>query len=378
MAILLSASPPPPPPAAIAEILSGDSSTFASTVGFWTNSGGTLTRDTTSGHRLFSAAASLKFVTTALAQYIEVPLTVPPGGFVAGKRYDVLAWVKIEESGDHFGDQFTSSVGLQGTDTADTTAPSLPTSISGANSAWAAVWIRWVPSSTRASATYRITRTNTLTTNPLTLHVGYVRAAAIANRADIGLGIGLYPLTATSSVVLSVAGDYISQSPDPGNDPGPEVGLSSFGYASIRARGGQAGVTANFAGNLYVFAQQAATGDFADDGLNVEVGPDFVGYYVTERDSDTVQFYADWSGGYDFEFKDRGSGRHWKAVDSSDNKFNLSDLAGRVLFDTVDPSAGGGVAHQLPAMLLRNNAGVTELWLATGAGATAWAKQTSP
>ncbi len=58
----------------------------------------------------------------------------------------------------------------------------------------------------------------------------------------------------------------------------------------------------------------------------------------------------------------------------------VADIANvpSLLVGTADPSAGGGVAHPQPALYLRNNAGATELWVTTGAGATAWAKVTVP
>lgn len=44
---------------------------------------------------------------------------------------------------------------------------------------------------------------------------------------------------------------------------------------------------------------------------------------------------------------------------------------------TADPTADAGVAHTMPAIYLRNNAGTVEIWLPTGTGATAWAKMVS-
>jgi hypothetical protein len=43
-----------------------------------------------------------------------------------------------------------------------------------------------------------------------------------------------------------------------------------------------------------------------------------------------------------------------------------------VLTGTVDPSADTGVAATVPAMYIRENGSATELWLKSGAGATAW------
>jgi len=49
-----------------------------------------------------------------------------------------------------------------------------------------------------------------------------------------------------------------------------------------------------------------------------------------------------------------------------------------ILSGTADPSAGAGVAATVPALYLRANGTTTEIWLKTGAGNTAWTKQTSP
>lgn len=50
--------------------------------------------------------------------------------------------------------------------------------------------------------------------------------------------------------------------------------------------------------------------DFSEEGYNWEVGEDYLGWYASEFDSDTVEFYADVSGGYTFRFRSRG-GKHW-------------------------------------------------------------------
>lgn len=54
-------------------------------------------------------------------------------------------------------------------------------------------------------------------------------------------------------------------------------------------------------------------GDFADAGVDLEAGTDYVGLWISEKDSSTVQIYPDASGGYDVELKDRG-GKNWKSV----------------------------------------------------------------
>lgn len=63
----------------------------------------------------------------------------------------------------------------------------------------------------------------------------------------------------------------------------------------------------------------------------------------------------------------------------------LTDLGGEVaqltiplLFGTVDPTAGGGLSHPFPCLYLRANGSSGELWLSSGAAATAWTKVTVP
>lgn len=62
----------------------------------------------------------------------------------------------------------------------------------------------------------------------------------------------------------------------------------------------------------YIYADHTA-GDFADKGVDLAAGFDAVGINLSEKDSSTVQIYADDSGGYDIELKDRGTS-HWKTV----------------------------------------------------------------
>jgi hypothetical protein len=45
---------------------------------------------------------------------------------------------------------------------------------------------------------------------------------------------------------------------------------------------------------------------------------------------------------------------------------------------TAAPNAASGVAAPVGALYSRDNAGIGELWLKTGAGDTAWTKQTTP
>lgn len=80
-------------------------------------------------------------------------------------------------------------------------------------------------------------------------------------------------------------------------------------------------------------------GDLTDKGLLFEIGTDYVGIRLSEKDSGTVQIYPDVSGGYDIELKDRGSGKHWETVGVL-GTFNLNDMgAGSRAASIVAPAA---------------------------------------
>jgi hypothetical protein len=116
-------------------------------------------------------------------------------------------------------------------------------------------------------------------------------------------------------------------------------------------------------------------GSLAKGGVEIEVGADYVGLYISEKDSSTIQIYDDASGAYNIELRDQGS-FGFKTADGTHT--SALSLLHHILVGTADPTAGGGVAHPQPALYLRDNSGTTELWTTTGTGATAWQKVTIP
>ncbi len=65
---------------------------------------------------------------------------------------------------------------------------------------------------------------------------------------------------------------------------------------------------------LNVWAEgNGGPGDLSAAGINLETGPDYVGLFISEKDSSTIQIYPDSSGGYDIELVDRG-GKNWQSV----------------------------------------------------------------
>lgn len=300
--------PPPPAPPAILDLLTGDDSQFTSSVGAWTNTGGTLSRDTTSAYRLKSFAASLKYVTTATSQHADVPVA---GTFLAGVRYDFLAMLKIEETAGFGVDELDLILGLQGTDTT-TVVFNLSDGLGCAGSAgyFYPLYGVWTPSANRTGVTLRLNRT--AASLSVTSHLGLVRVARIANAGDVGLGLSQNPVAAASYGELIAAQPSLSWG---GTDNAGDTPTTS------------------------IFTSPVSGGEWSQAGIfNLPTSTTF-------EDALTLP--------------DNTSG-------------------GQIMAGTVDPTAGGGVAHDMPALYLRDNSGTTELWTPTGAGATQWQKVTIP
>lgn len=279
----------------IQDLLTGDDSQFTASLGNWTNTGGTLSRDTSAAYQMMGFAASLKFVTTAVSQHADVPVA---GTFLAGARYDFLALLKLEETGTFPSDELDLILGLQGTDTS-TAIFNLSNGLGNAGAAgyYYALYGVWTPSANRTGVTLRLNRTAGTAT--ASAHLGLVRVAKIANAGDIGLGIIQNPVSQGATEMI------VSQ---------PNL---SFGATDN-----------NFDPPVQFNSSPVAGGELSMTSAAVNVG--------------------------------------------------TLDLATQLLAGTVDPTAGGGVAHGMPALYLRNNAGTVEIWTATGTGATAWQKVTIP
>lgn len=303
MAIPLSGSPAPAVDSN-RDLISGDSSTFAASVGSWvmSASGGTMTRDTSV--KLPGFTASLKHVANAGA-YVEVPLLGP---FVAGKPYTALIWVAPPPA-----TTFTPGVylGLIGT---DATGPLTLTIEATGTDDFVCYAVQWTPSANRASATLRIG-----TASALTYYVGWAKAwqtdrlplMALPNMSDLRL---FYPLLA--------GGDSTGLSPHAINGFSG-LRMSGRSLAYYESAGGLSGADPA-TGDNFIYAEHTP-GNLTGDGVNIEVGTDYVGIDISELDSDTVQLSPD-SGTDAAELRDQNDG--WYSTDEvGGSHFRLNNVS---------------------------------------------------
>lgn len=61
-------------------------------------------------------------------------------------------------------------------------------------------------------------------------------------------------------------------------------------------------------------ASEHTPGDLVNRGINLEVGNDYVGLFISEKDSSTVQIYDDLSGSINIEFVEQDAAFHFKFV----------------------------------------------------------------
>jgi hypothetical protein len=76
-------------------------------------------------------------------------------------------------------------------------------------------------------------------------------------------------------------------------------------------------------GYIYLASEHPPRSLAYDGGVVIDVGDDYVGIQMSEKDADTVQLYADAAGGYDIELRDRGTDKGWKAADSDGQETGL-------------------------------------------------------
>lgn len=359
-----------------ADLLVGDSRNFDASNGNWTNSGGTLTWDNAGGFGWpLSSVPSLKLVTTATNQYVEVPV---PGTFLADHMYAATIAFTTEEQ---IAGGMQLIFGLIGTDSV-TLEPVVLSSVNylGQNALYAIFVLKWRPSADRTGVKIRLNRGGAFASaGTKSYHIGHAQVIEISPFAD-GVGGVTFgydePINQPhSGFALQVDHSTIDVTVGAGRSSSSLRGIRFLanGGVSLTNTGADSGLSIGGLNAAGVWAEHTP-GDLADAGFNIEAGSDLVGMYISEKNSTTVQLYPE--SGYVAELRDRSGTDRW-VVNDGTTVTPLSNLT-HVLVGTADPSAGGGVAHPQPAMYLRNNSGVTELWLATGAGATAWAKQTSP
>lgn len=311
MAIPLVASPPTPVDPN-RDLISGDSSNFAASVGAWvmSPSGGTMTRDTSV--KMPGFTASLKHVANAGA-YVEVPLLGP---FLAGKMYTAMIWVAPPPA-----TTFTPSVYLGQIGT-DATGP-LSLTIEATGTDDFVCWmIQWTPSANRASATLRIGA------NPgATYYVGWARAwqtdrVPLLASSQLGDPRIFYPLLAgyDSTGLSAHAVNGFSG-----------LRMSGRSLAYYESQGGLSGIDPATA-DLFAYAEHAP-GDLTGDGVNIEAGVDYVGIDISEKDSSTAEISPD--GGTDaVELRDQNDG--WYSSDEvGGSRFRLNNVSHGLFGNTV-------------------------------------------
>lgn len=301
--------------------ITGNDSVFTTTTGNWTNSGGTMSRDTTLGFRYAPShiPASLKFVTTATGQYVELAIS---GTFKAGTRYDALMAVMVEEApstlslGTRFGVIGGDEITYAWTQSGGT--PPI-------GQQYQLYVIQWTPFSDTSSAKLRLTRTGT-ETGTQTYHIGQARAVRV--QSGPGLTITSSPDNASNQMSVAKAGTNLPMFIANGNNPSKiDIGPSFLDLAA----GGSAG-------GLYCLADyvtnEVFTGIYGENvpgdrafngGLNIEVGTDYVGFQIAEYDAGTIQIFPDYSD-YDIWLQDGSvvSGSNgWHARDSDGNATGL-------------------------------------------------------
>lgn len=70
-------------------------------------------------------------------------------------------------------------------------------------------------------------------------------------------------------------------------------------------------------GNAELYGPHGSPGDLIGSGLNIEVGEDYVGLYISEKDPATIQIYDDSGGSYDIEFVEQDPAFHFRFIHPS-------------------------------------------------------------
>lgn len=247
----------------VTDLLTGDSSLFAATIGAWVNTGGTLTWSSDSTYFITGASGSLKFVTTANAQYADVPLA---GTFLSGHVYDAFVWLAVEENVFGAVDGIGLRFGLLGTDElVQNPGASLVAGeyFVNANGAFIPIYARWKPTANRTGVTLRITRNLTIGAATVTAHIGHARVAEVIGTGSIGLAIVANPYPVESSPVLYLC-DQAGISAGPftnllSHDSGGSTFQSPYGYLSLRMTEDRAAIVSS-SGGLVLPTLSAAPG----------------------------------------------------------------------------------------------------------------------
>lgn len=298
------------------ELFQGDGSDFENSLGGWVATSATMTRDTSIKWR--ENDASLKFVTDASGDRVD---TVVSGTFLEGHMYQVMIPMLVEQNigstvSVNFGDLSTSNFGIAGV--------ILP---SGTPMSWYFTTADWVPSVDFSNPSVRVECTSSGAATR-SFHIGAVKIIETAG----GVGLQLQRKLSDDHVYyLGNQGLGFYGGPD-GQTYSDKI-LMLPGFTSITVgSGGPTGMLWEADSLLQWSEAGGNTGDRNGWGLNFEVGPDYIGLFMSELDSNTLQIYPDY-GDYDIELLDGdgsggGSTGRWYAVDKFGNRRALSAAAG--------------------------------------------------
>lgn len=275
------------------DLVTGNDATFDASLGSWTNSGGTMTRDT--AYKMATRTASLKFAVTTTGQYVDLAIS---GTFKAGRSYWAVFFLSNESTTGTY--NINLSLGAIGTDAATEGISISPVTglpyVGDGN--FIAYGINWVPTADRTGVSVRLAVTNTATT---TWHIGMMRVWETPILAPVKAGRTYSPMN-TEGILLA----------SPYGTSGLEFFLS--GALQLMVTNNLGGVYISHNSYMNIWTDHTA-GDKTTDGINFSVGEDYLGFFIGQKDATTVQFYADWDD-YSFEFED-GAANGWGSVDAS-------------------------------------------------------------
>lgn len=335
------------------DLISGDSSNFLTGYGSWTAMGSaTISFDSNANKSVWGArdgwtGGSLKVVCNAADKGVQLSI---PGTFKAGLSYQAMVAVWSEDDPANDGYEF---------DFGDIAAndyqnPIVTPDFGGGGTAgrhWKFMAVVWRPTADRSAVYLRFWKKYHNSATTQNIHIGLARVLLVTP-TNPGFEVGtpwsvggttdggvenrygntyiMYPeFTEASSYDGSSGGGVIL-----GFGPNSGTKLEFNGGPAYRDAGGiniyswgdnnDIEIQVRSASNLWVnsCSNTDTNGHLSESGIEIEVGFDWVGMYISEYDASTLQMYADTSGGYWMELADRGD-KGWRAVDSNEQRTGL-------------------------------------------------------
>jgi hypothetical protein len=398
MAIPLVASPAPPQIGPV-ERITGASSNFAGSVGNWivdpSGSGITLSYTGTPG---INGNGSAYCVQSSRGVGLKLPLS---GTFKAGRQYQLLVLFRANaaalaagtyvvatvEFGDWAALDHSSAHNNQGLYYAEATAGVVYES---QPYAWIPAVVAWTPSADRSGPNvYVRARMAGGTGGPIPFWIGQARLIEVAEGSGVGLmtpyRYGMLDGSYGGGTMLLPVGDWES-SYEPRSPIGQKWRMrpGNIGFLGQQNSLGDNDEVAFYMDGLYLYASQADTGRRQArlhwSGYDLEVGADYGGLVIGERSASEIEIQPD--GTNDIILVDgdldADTTHFWFTEDATGANKSWLGLLHMLKAGTANPSAGGGVASAVGSLYMRDNAGSGELWLKTGAAATAWTQITVP